>query len=232
MENKKLFIISLGGSIVIPAPGEIDVIFLKKFKKLILSFIKKGYKFAIVTGGGKICRVYQKAAKELADVSFDDLYWIGISTTKLNALLLKTTFRKDVYPEVVDNPTKKIDMSKNKIVFAAGWKPGWSTDMIAVLLAKNLRAESIINLSNISFVYDKDFNLYKDAKPIKDISWNDYLKLSGSKWIPGLSKPFDPIAAKLAKKLNKSVVVAKGTNLKNLENILKGKKFSGTTISN
>lgn len=232
MENKKLFILSLGGSIIVPAPGEIDIAFLKKFRKLILSFTRRGYKFAIVTGGGKICRVYQKAAKDLAGASFEDMDLLGISITKVNALLLRMVFKKEAYPEVVDNPTKKIDMSKHKIIFAGGWKPGCSTDMDAVLLAKNLGAGKIINLSNISFVFDKDLNLYKDAKPIKNISWQDYLKLAGSKWIPGLSKPFDPLAARLAKKLNKSVIVAKGTNLKNLENILRGRKFLGTKIEN
>ena len=50
---------------------------------------------------------------------------------------------------------------------AAGWHPGWSTDFVATILAERLQAKTILNLSNIDYVYDKDPNKYKDAKKIK-----------------------------------------------------------------
>ena len=58
MENQKTVIIALGGSIICPQPGKINIKFLKKFKKLILKYLKRGFRFIIVTGGGKVCRVY------------------------------------------------------------------------------------------------------------------------------------------------------------------------------
>ena len=60
-------IISLGGSLIIP--DDIDVDFLKDFKKLILSQVEKGKKFVIITGGGKICRNYNRRRKNVADSS-------------------------------------------------------------------------------------------------------------------------------------------------------------------
>ena len=230
MEDKKVFVISLGGSIVIPKPGGIDILFLRNFKNLILKFLKKGYQFIIIVGGGKICRIYQGAAKEVGNASSNDMDWLGIEATKLNAKLIQVIFQKQSYKKVIDNPLTKSDFSKAKIVIASGWKPGFSTDFDAVLFAKRAKAKTIINLSNIDFVYDSDVNIYKNAKPIKNISWNDYLKLVGEKWTPGLSTPFDPIAAKMANKLNKKVIIAKGANIKNLENILSNQKFIGTVI--
>ena len=44
--------------------------------------------------------------------------------------------------------------------------------------------------------------------------------------------PFDPIASKMAEKMKITVIIARGTNLKNLENILLDKKFKGTIIAN
>jgi len=231
MKNEKLFIISLGGSVIIPKPDKIDVNFLKKFRKLVLDFLRKGHRFIIVTGGGKICRVYQKAASKTAKVSYADLDWLGIQATKMNAYLLRGIFGKEAYPEVLDNFGEKKKLSEYKLIIACGWKPGHSTDFDAVLLAEKTGAKTIINLTNIPYVYDCDFNIYKNAKPIKEISWQGYLKIIGEKWKPGLSTPFDPIAAKLAKKLGKSAIVAKGTDIKNLKNILAGKKFKGTVIS-
>ncbi len=49
-------IISLGGSLIVP--DNIDTKFLKEFKELILEHVKKGKKFFIICGGGRICRKY------------------------------------------------------------------------------------------------------------------------------------------------------------------------------
>lgn len=51
--NSKTIVISLGGSIISPEFGKIDINFLKKFRKLILKFLKKRFKFIIIVGGGK-----------------------------------------------------------------------------------------------------------------------------------------------------------------------------------
>ena len=153
----------------------------------------------------------------------------GIHATRLNAHFLRTIFRKVAYPIVLHEPKKPV---KNnwRLLIAAGWKPGWSTDYIAVLLAKRFKVKKIIDAGNIPFVYSKDLLKYKNACPIKKISWKSYQKLIGSKWIPGLPAPIDPIAAKLARKLKIPALIIKGTELKNLEKIILGQKFKGTII--
>ncbi|MFH1841436.1 MAG: UMP kinase [Candidatus Nealsonbacteria bacterium] len=228
MKKPNTIVISLGGSIIVP--GEIQTDFLKKFKEFILKYLKKGTKFLIVSGGGNICRKYQKAAAEISKVTDEDKDWIGVHSTRLNAHLLRTIFKKKAYPVVLDNPLKKINGKKYKLFIASGWKPGWSTDYDAVLLAERFKADKIINASNIDYIYEQDINLHKTAKPIKEINWKDYLKIINSKWSPGMNVPFDPVASKKAKNLKMKVIVAKGTDLKNLEKILEGKEFKGTII--
>lgn len=229
MKNPKIIIISLGGSIICPRPGKINISFLKKFKKLISKYLKKGYRFIIVAGGGKTCRVYQRAAEKIVKLPFEDIDWLGIHVTRINAHLLRTIFRKEAYPVVLDSPKKPV---KNnwKLLIASGWRPGWSTDYDSVLLAKRFKIKEIINAGNVSFVYNKDYFKYKNTITIKRISWKDYRKLVGSKWTPGLSAPIDPIAAKVAQKLKIRALIIKGTELKNFEKLLLGKKFRGTII--
>ena len=70
---------------------------------------------------------------------------------------------------------------------------------------------------------------YKNAKPIKEISWKEFRKLLSTKWKPGLNAPFDPLAAKEAEKLKLRVFIV-GKNLNNLKNLLNGEKFKGTVI--
>ena len=224
----KTIVISLGGSIIVP--DEIQVKFLKKFREFILKFIKQGYRFIIVAGGGSIARNYIKAASEIAKITNEDKDWLGIHATRLNAHLLRTIFKARAYPIVLDSPLKKINDGNFKLFIGSGWRPGWSTDYDAVLLAERFKADKIINASNIDYVYDKDITKFKNAKPQKDISWVKYRKLISAKWTPGMKAPFDPIAAKSAEKLRMRIIITNGTNLKNLENIIKNKPFRGTTI--
>ncbi|MFZ8848087.1 MAG: UMP kinase [Minisyncoccia bacterium] len=224
---EKIYVISLGGSLVVP--NEINIKFLSLFKNIIEKKIKENKKFIIIVGGGKTARNYQNAAKSLTKVSNEDLDWLGIHATRINAHLLLTIFRKYAYFRIIKNPKEKINF-KEKILIAAGWKPGFSTDYDAVLLAKTYGSDTIINLTNVDYVYDKDPNKFKDAKPFKEISWKDYLKLIEQKWIPGMSAPFDPIASKLAQKFKFKVIILNGRKLKNLENYLANKSFKGTII--
>ncbi|MFA4998783.1 MAG: UMP kinase [Candidatus Paceibacterota bacterium] len=229
MNTKKTIVISLGGSIICPKAGEINTIFLKKFRKMILKFLGKGYKFVIVSGGGKICRLYQSAATKVAKLSNEDKDWLGIHATRLNAHLLRTIFRETAYPIVLKDPAKPI--KKNwKLLIAGGIRPGWSTDYVSTLYAEKFKIKEIINAGNVSFVCDKDPAKYKNASVFKEITWNNYRKLISSKWTPGLSTPFDPVGAKLAEKLKIRVFMIKGTEIKNFEKALSGKKFKGTII--
>jgi len=222
----KTIVMSLGGSVIVP--DKIDVSFLKNFKKMINKYTSKGYRFAIICGGGKVARDYQKAASQISKQSNDYLDWLGIHATKMNAWFMKAVFGKNAEKFIVDNPRKKVKFTR-KILIAGGWKPGWSTDYDAVLLVKNIGVKTIINMSNIDCLYNKDPKKYKDAKKIKNISWKGYRKIAGSKWKAGLNAPFDPIAAKEAEKSRLKVYII-GKNLGNFENLLNNKKFKGTII--
>ncbi|MBU1126038.1 MAG: UMP kinase [Patescibacteria group bacterium] len=226
--KSKPIIISVGGSLVVPNGGPDDK-FLKKFDELISSEVKKGRKFVLVVGGGKTARHYIDAAKKVHQVSPDDLDWLGIHATRLNGHLLRTIFRKFAHPVVIKNPMRMPKKWQGKILVAAGWKPGWSTDYVAARIAKQLRAESIINASNIDHVYTADPGKDKNAEPIEEISWKEYRRMVGDKWDPGLSAPFDPVASRFCHKNKMSVAVVSG-EVKNLAKVLREGEFKGTII--
>lgn len=229
IDLENTIVISVGGSLIVP--NEIDYLFLKEFKNLIINYLKKGKRFVIICGGGKTARKYQEAAKKIVNLNKEDVDWLGIHGTRINAHLLRTIFREFAYPKIIKNPNEKIKLNKKeKIVVAAGWKPGFSTDYDAVLLAKNFKVRKLVNLTNVDYVYDKNPKKFKDAKPLKQISWNFFRKLLPKKWDPGLNVPFDPIAAKEAQKLGLEVVIMNGKNLKNFDSHLKNKEFIGTVI--
>jgi len=220
-------VISLGGSLIIPE--EIDIEFLKNFRNLILSQVSKGKKFVIITGGGKVCRKYQDVARELTLPSREDLDWMGIAATRLNAELLRVVFGENAQSKIVLDPDVFPKLNKS-IVLGAGWKPGNSSDLAAVHSAISVGAKRVVNLSNIDFVYDKDPKKYSDAFKIEQISWTDFRKLLPEEWDPGLNVPFDPIAAEKAESMNIEVDILNGNNISNLEKCLDNEDFIGTKI--
>lgn len=226
--EKETFVISLGGSLIIP--NELDIEFLKSFKELILSHVQKGKKFLIITGGGKICRKYQDGAKILSNPSNDDLDWIGIASLRLNAELVRVMFEDYANHNVI--PDLSLDLHFEKpILVGSAYKPGKSTDYGAVLGAQKIGARKVINLSNIDYAYDKDPNKYPDAKKIEKISWKEYRELIPAEWNPGLSTPFDPIASKMAEENNIEVAILNGKNIENLSKYLNNEDFKGTVIN-
>lgn len=226
---KNTIVMSLGGSLI--APTDVDISFLKKFKPLIQHYVKRGNRVVIICGGGNTSRRYQRAAKQVNPrISSRDLDWIGIAATKINGELVSAMFGDLAYESIVFDPGKRVTTNA-PIIVGAGLKPGSSSDFDAVLAAKAYGAKTVINLSNITYVYDKDPSKFKDAKPQHKMNWAAFRKLVGNKWIPGAHVPFDPVASRLAQQWKLSLVVMKGSDLPNLKKFFSGKLFKGTTIS-
>ncbi|MBB5218675.1 MULTISPECIES: UMP kinase [Treponema] len=238
-------VLSVGGSII--APDAPDTEFLSAFAKMICTWLEenKDARLIFVAGGGGPARTYQNAYKDVA-AKFGDTEkkaaafeneadlnyacdWLGIMATRLNAQILKTVFGPLCKQDVVTDPTAVSDFT-GRILVAAGWKPGFSTDNDAVLLAERFNADTVVNLSNIAKVYTDDPRKNPDAKPIDEISWADFRKIVGDEWVPGKNCPFDPIASKKSQELGLTVICAAGKDIPNIRAILDGKNYTGTTI--
>jgi uridylate kinase len=230
LKKENIIIISLGGSIIYDKKG-LNVNFLRKFDHFIRKQVKAGKRFLIVCGGGLVCRKYQTASRAvIGTISSYDIDWVGIQATRINAHLLRTIFKDIAAPRIINEYSYKQTVGDWPIIICSGWKPGWSTDYDAVLLARDFGAKIILNLSNIDMVYDKNPSKYPDAKPVLKTNWGYFRRLVGDKWEPGLNVPFDPVASKLAEKLGLVVIIVRGDDFTNLEKIFADKKFKGTVI--
>ena len=233
MKNNAI-IINLGGSLIVP--GEIDTEFLARFHKIIVDQVKNhDREFVFITGGGKTARSYANAAGDIVEgITNEDRDWLGIHATRINAHLVRTIFKEYAHPRINTNPHDLEDFyhSNDPIMVAAGWKPGFSTDYDTALLAKYLGIKKVINLSNISHIYNKDPKKFDDAEIVDEMSWSDFREMVGDTWTPGMHAPFDPVASKLADKADLEVVTMSGDNLDNLVNYLNGEKFEGSIIKN
>lgn len=231
-------VLSIGGSII--NPGEPDIEFLAKFSAEIREWLKENpeEKLVFVAGGGAPARVYQKALRDVFAETGENVGqeryeegqdWLGIMATRINAQLLKEIFGDLCQDEVNTNPEGAVRLT-GRILVGSGYMPGYSSDKDAVVLAKALGADTVVNLSNIEKVYSDDPKKNPNAVPLDDISWADFRAMVGDTWTPGMNTPFDPIASKLAEEAGIRVICAKGTNIENTMKILRGEEFTGTVI--
>jgi uridylate kinase len=223
-------VISLGGSIV--APETADAAFLAAFVDLVREQLAADEKrrFILVVGGGGPARAWQKAYRQVSGGGSDEQAdWIGIMATRLNAQLLKAVLGELCPQEVVIDPSQ-VGPFVGRVLVAAGWKPGFSTDYDAVVLAERFQADRVLNLSNIAQVYTDDPRVNPAAKPIDHIGWAEFRAIVGEDWVPGKNVPFDPVASRHAAKIGLPVVCAAGRDLDNLRRILRNEAFTGTWI--
>lgn len=223
-------IISVGGSLIVP--DTIDTSFLQTLRTTLIEQIQGGTKrFILIAGGGRTARNYQSAASEVVTLDSSDLDWLGIHATRLNGHLLRSVFYEYAHPVMITNPDEVLDVPKSApIIIASGYRPGASTDLRAIQIAELTGATKVINLSNTDYVYTADPRLDKNATPIENITWGEFRKLIPTEWAPGLSSPFDPVAARHAEEKGIEVACINGTRLDELLNFIAGRAFVGTHI--
>ncbi|MCF7928712.1 MAG: UMP kinase [Spirochaetales bacterium] len=225
-------VLSVGGSIV--APETVDTEFLTDFLGALREYLFEdaSRRIVLVIGGGAPARQYQNAYRALQkkeSVEHDNLDRIGIAATRLNAELIRSLLADLCFDPVVTDPTAELGF-QGRVLVGAGWKPGFSSDYDAVILAERLEVSRVINLSNIAKVYSADPKIDPEARPLDRLEWNELRSLVGDTWNPGSNLPFDPVATKRAAELGIELVIASGRDIPNLKHLLRKEPFEGTII--
>jgi uridylate kinase len=226
--KKRIVVLSLGGSLIIP--DDISVEYLKQFKKAILKNTDK-CKFIIVCGGGSIARKYISA---LSEIRMNDLFqsFAGISATRMNARFMSYFFSQN-QERGIPHTMKELKryVRKYDVIFcgALEYKPNQTSDSTAVQIAKKFKT-IFINLTDVPGLHDKNPKKFKDAKFIPRISWKDFNKMANKiKFKPGQHFVLDQTAAKMIKEYRITTYIL-GKDMNQMENVLENKKFKGTII--
>jgi uridylate kinase len=226
--KKEVIVLSLGGSLIIPE--DIAISYLKKFRSTILKNTKT-HKFIIVCGGGSIARKYIYALRD-AGLNEEFQSFSGISATRMNARFMSYLFKLNPERGIPHTmKTLKRYIKKQDVIFcgALEYQPHQTSDSTAAHIAKIFRTD-FINLTNVSGLYTKDPTKYPSAKFIPRISWGEFYKMAAKKTFkPGQHFVLDQNASKIILE-NKIKTYILGKDLNQLANLLKGKKFKGSTI--
>lgn len=219
-------VISLGGSLIFKE--KIDTAYLKKFSFMIK---RTPATYGIVVGGGKKAREYVNIGKKFKEDNFS-LDMLAIQITKANARLVKASIPKSQFFEEIEDAVAYLSGGRNKIAVMGGTSAGHTTDTVSALLAEDLGAERMVNLSDVNGIYDKDPKRFKNAKKIKKMNHADLVSMATKydKRAPRENFIIDLLAAKILARSKIETHFVNGKKFKDVKKAIKGKKHLGTVV--
>lgn len=224
---KNLWVISLGGSRIVP--DDVDDRFLLRFKKLLDSHGDK--RFVVVCGGGSTARRYIEALRKMGRGTKAQSME-GIVVTRLHADFMSRIFGRQANEDLPMSMRKVKNLLRgNRVVFcgALRYRKKNTSDGTTAKLAGYLKCP-FINLTNVKGLYDSNPKKNEKAKFISRISWKDFWSLAKRiEFKAGQHFVLDQSAAKVIRE--KKIVTYIVGSLKALDEVLKGRGFVGTKIS-
>ena len=185
MKNKRILLKLSGEALSGSKDSGIDFEKVIEIAKEVKDCLDMGFSIAIVVGGGNFWR---GKANDFMERQTSD--YIGMLATTMNALALQDAFRQIDVPVRVETAIemRKVaefylrekcekHLEKGRVViFGCGTgNPFFSTDTAAALRAAEINADILVKATNVDGIYDKDPKKYKDAKLIKETTYNEVL---------------------------------------------------------
>ncbi len=213
----------------------IDTAILKFIAKEIKDLVEHGVEVGIVVGGGNIIRGVSAAQDGIIKRTSGD--YMGMLATVINAVAiqealeymglevrLQSAIKMEQICETFIVRRAIRHLEKGRIViFAAGTgNPFFTTDTAATLRAIEIKSSMIIKATKVDGVYDKDPNIFSDAKKLNVISYDDALQDN--------IKVMDDTSIALAKDNSLPIVVCNMFKKGNLLSIIKDNNMTQCSV--
>ena len=230
-KTKMKAVLKFGGSIFMPESG-VDIEFIRETATF-LAAQSQTHELAVVVGGGKISREYGKIGREFTSDE-DKLDMIGILGARVNASVLITALGDlacSEIPRSEEEFSELLEKYPGKIIISGGFRPRQRTDAVAVEIAKTWGAKLVVKGTDVDYVYDKDPDEFKDAKPLKKLTFKQLQELGESEHTSANSPTIlDSKAGEILVNNKIKVAIVNGKDLNNIGKILSNESFKGTQI--
>ncbi|MCL2146035.1 MAG: UMP kinase [Methanomassiliicoccaceae archaeon] len=225
---KEKVVVSIGGSILIP--GKDDPAYIKRLADTIKE-VSEIVQIVIVCGGGRIARYYTETGRDLGGSTYQ-LDMLGIGATRLNAQLLAVSLNELSSTDIPLTAAEAAERSTpNNIVVMGGTVPGHTTDAVAAMVAREMRADRVVNATSVEAVYSDDPKKDPSAERFSRMTIDELGDVVYKEHGAGRSSVFDPLGIKIAKEEKIDILMVDGRNLAELKNAILGKEISGTYVS-
>jgi uridylate kinase len=215
--------IKLGGHLF---PLKLDPEKISSYTEILRKLAAQGHQIVVVAGGGEVSRKYISAARKLGatEALCDEL---GIEVARLNAQLLIIKLGEEAYPKPPSsNRELRLALASGKIVILGGLHPGQSTNAVAAMAAEEMRADLLINATNVDGVYSADPKKDPQAKFLSKIESSKLIDLLLSKSFgAGGYELFDMVAIKIVERSKIPTVIIDGRKPENIMRVIHGEKL-------
>ncbi len=181
-------LLKLSGEVLGGKKGEgIDFKFMRQLCAEIKKLKTYKVELAVVLGGGNYWRYRDFKDANLDRVNSD---YMGMLATIINSVALQDELRAvgvkalavsalpvEGLVDAFHAAEARRQLSAGVVVICAGGtgNPFCTTDSAAALRAGELNCDLIVKATNVDYAYDRDPDKFKDAKPLKRISYDDVL---------------------------------------------------------
>jgi uridylate kinase len=213
-------VLRIGGSVV---ASPVNPGLMVKYVDVMKNLRSKGHELIVVVGGGELARDMIRTAKEIGlDEPSQDK--IAISVSRIFAQLFLSKLGRigcRTVPLTLEDAKKCLD--KGIVVVMGGLKPGMTTDAVAALVARKVKADLLVKATNQDGVYNKDPKNHADAVKLDHLSFEDMSTLFlEDRHKAGIHQIIDPEAVKMLRRYRVKVIVVNGFKPENILLVVKG----------
>lgn len=219
-------VVSVGGSVLIP--GNNDSEYISRLAGM-LSSVKDEVQLAVVCGGGRTARYYATTGRELGGDTYQ-LDIMGIAATRINAQLLGMALG-DMPERVPETAAETARASEpGRIVVMGGTEPGHTTDAVAMMVAREMGADRVVNATAVDAVYTADPRKDPNAEKIPRMTIERLGELVYKEHDASASSVFDPLGVQIARESCIDISMVDGRNVEELRKAILGQPFDGTFV--
>jgi uridylate kinase len=207
-------VLRIGGSVV---ASPVNTNLMVKYNEIVKTLKRQGHEVAVIVGGGALSREFIGIAKKLK-LKEQDQDEAAISVSRLFAqLFLKMLGEMGCRKVAVSLAEATECLKKGKILVMGGLKPGMTTDTVAALVAKRVKADLVIKGTDQDGIYSKNPKKHSSAIKLNHLSFDDLGKvLSESKHKAGIHQIIDPEAIKIMQSDRIRLIVVNGFKPENI----------------
>jgi uridylate kinase len=220
-------VLRIGGSVI---ASPINPGLIMQYVALLKDLRRQGHEVAVVVGGGALAREFIRVAKQMK-LHEEAQDRVAISVSRLFAQLFIEELGDigcGAVPLTIEDAAE--GLSKGKVAVMGGLKPGMTTDTVAALIVKKVKADLLVKASDQEGVYNKDPKKHSDAAKFDHLTFETLAQVfTKDKHEAGIHQILDPEALRVLQRGKVKVIVVNGFNPKNVVMAVDGKRV-GTLI--
>ena len=187
MTYKRILLKLSGEALMGERPYGIDPAIVQSIAEDVSKVVANDVQLAIVVGGGKIFRGLKGSADGMDRATAD---YVGMLATVMNAISLQDGLERAGVETRVQTAIEMQEIAEpyirrrairhlekgRVVVFGGGCgNPFFTTDTTAALRAAEINAEAVMKATKVDGVYDKDPNMFDDAKKYTTLTYQQVL---------------------------------------------------------